>query len=84
MVMGRNSFWDGKMHVTKINNRRYLGNKYRLLQFINDVVAKECGKFETFADIFAGTGTVSSYYRQNPLYKRYFIQQLSLSPYLIL
>ncbi|MGP1475772.1 MAG: DNA adenine methylase [Treponema sp.] len=74
----------GKMHVTKINNRRYLGNKYRLLQFINDVVAKECGKFETFADIFAGTGTVSSYYRQNPLYKRYFIQQLSLSPYLIL
>jgi len=48
------------MHVTKINNRRYLGNKYRLLQFINDVVAKECGKFETFADIFAGTGTVSS------------------------
>ena len=72
------------MQVTRINNRRYLGNKYRLLQFINDVVAKECGKFETFADIFAGTGTVSSYYRQNPLYKRYFIQQLSLSPYLIL
>lgn len=41
--MGRNSFWDGKMHVTKINNRRYLGNKYRLLPFINDVIAKEYG-----------------------------------------
>ena len=56
------------MHVTKINNRRYLGNKYRLLPFINDVIAKECGKFETFADIFAGTGTVSSSYTDKILY----------------
>lgn len=50
------------MTTTKINNRRYLGNKYRLLPFITDVIAKECGGFETFADIFAGTGAVSSAY----------------------
>ena len=50
------------MTTTKINNRRYLGNKYRLLPFITDVIAKECGSFETFADIFAGTGVVSSVY----------------------
>lgn len=56
------------METTKINNRRYLGNKYRLLPFISDVIAKECGKFETFADIFAGTGAVSSAYTDKILY----------------
>lgn len=43
-----------------INNRRYLGNKYRLLPFITSVVQKECPDFESIADIFAGTGAVSS------------------------
>ena len=43
-----------------INNRRYLGNKYKLLPFITDVVEKECKGVKTFADIFAGTGAVSS------------------------
>ena len=66
--MCRNSFLGGKMQVTKINNRRYLGNKYRLLPFINDVIAKECGNFDTFADIFAGTGAVSSSYTDKTLY----------------
>ena len=51
-----------KMQTTKINNRRYLGNKYRLLPFITDVISAECGDFGTFADIFAGTGAVSSAY----------------------
>ena len=51
-----------KMQTTKINNRRYLGNKYRLLPFITDVISRECGEFGTFADIFAGTGAVSSAY----------------------
>ena len=50
------------MQMTKINNRRYLGNKYRLLPFITDVISAECGDFGTFADIFAGTGAVSSAY----------------------
>lgn len=43
-----------------INNRRYLGNKYKLLPFITGVVNNECSDIETFADIFAGTGAVSS------------------------
>lgn len=50
------------MTTTKINNRRYLGNKYKLLPFITDVIKKECGNFDSFADIFAGTGAVSSAY----------------------
>ena len=56
------------MTKTKINNRRYLGNKYRLLPFINDVISKECGDFESFADIFAGTGAVFSAYTDKILY----------------
>lgn len=46
--------------VTKINNRRYLGNKYKLLDFIKEVVETECENIHTIADIFAGTGAVSS------------------------
>lgn len=44
----------------KINNRRYLGNKYKLLPFISEIVKKECSNILSFADIFAGTGSVSS------------------------
>lgn len=43
-----------------INNRRYLGNKYKLLPFITGVVREECSDIKTVADIFAGTGAVSS------------------------
>ncbi len=43
-----------------INNRRYLGNKYKLLPFITKVVNDECPDIRSIADIFAGTGAVSS------------------------
>ena len=43
-----------------INNRRYLGNKYKLLPFISRVVSDECPDIRSIADIFAGTGAVSS------------------------
>ncbi|MCM1466555.1 MAG: DNA adenine methylase, partial [Alistipes sp.] len=43
-----------------INNRRYLGNKYKLLPFITGVVNDECSGIETVADIFSGTGAVAS------------------------
>lgn len=56
------------MLYTKINNRRYLGNKYRILTFIKQTIAENCGEFETFADIFAGTGAVSSAYTDKILY----------------
>jgi len=46
--------------TTKINNRRYLGNKYKLLPFIIKVVKEECENVNTVADIFAGTGAVAS------------------------
>lgn len=46
--------------ATAINNRRYLGNKYKLLPFIKTVVNQNCEQINTFADLFAGTGAVSS------------------------
>lgn len=46
--------------TTKINNRRYLGNKYKLLPFIKRIVSENCADVNTVADIFAGTGAVAS------------------------
>ncbi|MDR0426371.1 MAG: Dam family site-specific DNA-(adenine-N6)-methyltransferase [Clostridiales bacterium] len=46
--------------TTLINNRRYLGNKYKLLDFVKAVVESECSDINTVADIFAGTGAVAS------------------------
>ncbi len=44
----------------RINHRRYLGNKYKLLPFIKNVVNTECENVHSIADIFAGTGAVCS------------------------
>ncbi len=43
-----------------IYNRRYLGNKYRLLEEIRRIVETHCEGVESFVDIFAGTGSVAS------------------------
>ena len=48
------------LKTCKINNKRYLGNKYKLLNFITSIVKQECANIDTVADIFAGTGAVSS------------------------
>ena len=51
----------------KINNRRYLGNKYKLIPFIKRVVENECENINTVADIFAGTGAVASAFTDKKL-----------------
>lgn len=53
--------------VIRINNRRYLGNKYKLLPFIKGVVERECQNVHTVADIFAGTGAVASAFTDRKL-----------------
>ena len=45
-----------------INQRRYLGSKTKLLSFIDNILQSENIEFETFADIFAGTGTVANHF----------------------
>lgn len=42
----------------QIQNRRYLGNKYKLLNFIESIIFKKCSYISSFCDIFAGTGVV--------------------------
>ena len=46
--------------TSRINNRRYLGNKYKLLPFIERVINENCGVIGSIADIFSGTGAVAS------------------------
>lgn len=45
-----------------ISQRRYLGSKTKLLQFIDDIIRQEKLEFESFADVFAGTGTVANHF----------------------
>ena len=53
--------------TTLINNRRYLGNKYRLLPFITQVVNDHCPNVQVVADLFAGTGAVSSAFQDRTI-----------------
>lgn len=48
-----------------IQQRRYLGNKYNVLNLIDEVIKSEIGEFESFCDIFAGTGVVGHHYNTN-------------------
>ena len=53
--------------TTNINNRRYLGNKYKLLPFIKKVIGSECKDVQIVADIFAGTGAVASAFQDKQI-----------------
>lgn len=44
-----------------IHNRKYLGSKFALLNFIDKVVRAKAVGMRTFADLFSGTGVVSEF-----------------------
>ena len=44
----------------EINNRRFLGSKYKLLSFIDKTVEENCKDVNSVVDLFAGTGVVGS------------------------
>ncbi len=48
-----------KENHLQLHNRRYIGNKYKLIGWIFSIINKECSG-NSFADIFAGTGVVSA------------------------
>jgi adenine-specific DNA-methyltransferase len=48
----------------RLQNRRFLGNKYKLLGFIEDIVNEKCNGFGVFCDIFAGTGVVGERFNE--------------------
>lgn len=48
----------------EIYNRRYLGGKFKLLNFIDEIVQKHCKDCVNFADLFGGTGVVAHYFNK--------------------
>lgn len=48
--------------LTRISQRRYLGSKTKLLNFIDDILVKEKAVYSSFADIFGGTGVVAGHF----------------------
>lgn len=63
-----------------INNRRYLGSKYKLLNFISKVVEENCEDVHTVADIFGGTGVVADRFKAEG--KKIIINDILYSNYL--
>ncbi|MBL7197635.1 MAG: DNA adenine methylase [Candidatus Omnitrophica bacterium] len=47
-----------KNHI-QLHNRRYIGSKHKLIEWIFSIINKECVG-SSFADVFAGTGIVSA------------------------
>ncbi|MBN1696770.1 MAG: DNA adenine methylase [Spirochaetales bacterium] len=50
---------DAKSREFEIQNRKYIGSKYRLLPFITQTISDRAGTIKTFFDVFAGTGVVA-------------------------
>lgn len=46
------------LHMYSISNRRYTGSKYKLLDWIEELILENC-EGNSFFDVFAGTGVVS-------------------------
>ena len=53
------------MKKLEINNRRFLGSKYKLLNFIENTVNENCKDINSVVDVFAGTGVVGSLFLNN-------------------
>lgn len=56
-----------KNNYFQLQNRRYLGNKYKLLRFIEDIIFEKCGNIKSFCDIFSGTGVVGERFNNNEI-----------------
>ena len=67
------------MKKLNINNRRYLGSKYKLLNFIDTTIRDNCKEFESFFDVFGGTGVVSNYFYEQG--KKIYINDILKSNY---
>lgn len=58
-------FGNATLQKIKINQRRYLGSKTKLLEFIEEILKKENAEYKVFADIFGGTGVVAHHFYAN-------------------
>ena len=67
-------------NLSRLQNRRYIGNKYKLADWIFSILEKEC-RGNSFADIFAGTGVISA--RAATLFKSVILNDFLYSNYVI-
>lgn len=68
------------MKTISINNRRYIGSKFRMLNFISEVVKKEKIEFSSFLDLFGGTGIVGNFFNNEKT--KIYVNDLLKSNYL--
>ncbi len=68
------------MKLITINNRRYIGSKARMLDFINEIMKKEKIEFSSFFDLFGGTGIVGDYFNNQKT--KVYVNDLLKSNYL--
>jgi len=53
-----------EIDTIEIRSRRYLGNKFKLLGFIESIISENVGSYGSFCDMFAGTGVVGEYFNK--------------------
>ncbi len=72
-----------------IQNRRYTGSKYKLMDWISELIRENCPNCRSFFDVFAGTGCVTEYmfekydrfivndflYSNNIIYNGFFLNE---------
>ena len=70
----------------RVQNRRYLGSKYKLVDEIRSIVRRYCKDVTVFADVFAGTGVVAAAFPEmqlvtnDILYSNYICHQAWFLP----
>ncbi len=50
-----------------IQSRRFLGNKFKLLSFIEEITNEKCGDFKSLCDVFSGTGVVGARFNRKDI-----------------
>lgn len=74
------SLFNFEQEPLKISNRRYLGSKNKILDFINDVVSNNTNDINTVADVFAGTGVVADLFKRQG--KKVIVNDILTSNYI--
>ncbi|BCJ93801.1 hypothetical protein acsn021_13700 [Anaerocolumna cellulosilytica] len=69
-----------QLETLKITNRRYLGSKQKMLDFIWKVISENTSGVNTVADVFGGTGSVAEMFRQKG--KNIIVNDILYSNYL--
>ena len=75
------------MRGVQLQNRKYLGSKYRLLDFLTQTILSRTGEIDLFIDLFAGTGVVAGAFRSRAeaviandlLYSNYVVNRAFLT-----